>query len=153
MKSQMIKLALLSFLVLQVGCDLTLKKKNHQIADSQKSTKVENNSGKTGSNNKVATAKNVTLSRDEKIIISFYADAENAIIRNDMISHTEVSKKQAKKLKVGKIIPRDIQVMPLPITLEKRLSSLPLDRIRVQVGVRVVLMDVKSRRILAIIKI
>jgi len=159
MKSQMVKLILLSFLVLQAGCDLTLKKKNksHQMAHAEKSTKVEKESTKAGSKNKKeikkTVTKNIAVSRDEQIIISYYSDAANKIIRKDMISHTEVSKKQAKKLKVGKIIPRDIQVMPLPIALEKRLSPLSLDRIRVQVGVRVILMDVKSRRILAIIKI
>ena len=43
--------------------------------------------------------------------------------------------------------------MPLPIELEKRLPSLSLRVIRVQVGTRVILMDVKSRQILDIIKI
>jgi len=74
-------------------------------------------------------------------------------IRKDMISHTKISKRQAEKLKIGRIIPREIQVMPLPIALEKILPSLSLHVIRVQVGTRVILMNVKSRQILDIIKI
>ena len=164
MKSQTIKLILLSCLVFQAGCDLTLKRKNKKdkVMAPASLSQIETNqaeSNKTKMNSKVkktsksSMVKKVMRNNSSNIIISYYSDAANAIIRKDMISHTEISKNQALKLKIGKIIPREIQVIPLPLALEKRLPSLSLHVIRVQVGTRVILMDVKSRRILDIIKI
>lgn len=174
MKSQTIKLILLAFLVFQLGCDITLKRKDkkHQMMDPASSNQAESNevgsnkikenisesnqmkmSPKDGKTSKASRVKKVMRNNDSNIIVSYYSDAANTVIRKDMISHTEISKNQAKKIKIGKILPREIQVMPLPIALEKRLPSLSLHVIRVQVGTRVILMDVKSRRILDIIKI
>lgn len=159
MKLQTIKLTLLTCLVFQLGCDITLKRKDkkHQMVAQVGSNQVESTqikmSPKDEKKSKASRVKKVMRNYDSNIIISYYSDAANAVIRKDMISHTEISKKQAEKLKVGKIISRDIQVMPLPIALEKRLPSLSLHVIRVQVGTYVILMNVKSRQILNIIKI
>lgn len=164
MKSQTIKLIILICLVFQAGCDLTLKRKDkkHQMTGPIQKNQVGSNQAESNQmklnpkdkkTSKASIVKKVMRNNDSNIIVSYYSDAANAIIRKDMISHTEISKKQAEKLKVGKIIPREIQVMPLPIALEKKLPSLSLHVIRVQIGTRVILMDVKSRRILDIIKI
>ena len=148
MNSQILKLILLSCLILQSGCDITFKRK----VTKNETAPVEMSQDDIKSDKKVLP-KSKGRSKDFNIIISYYADAANATIRKDMIMHTEISKKQAKKLAVGKIIPREIQVMPLPLALEKILSALPLDMIRVQVGTRVILMNVKSRLILEVINI
>jgi len=148
MNSQILKLILLSCLILQSGCDITFKRK----VTPNEATSVEMSPDEKKSDKKVLLKRTVG-NKDSDIIISYYADAANATIRKDMITHTEVSKKQAKKLVVGKIIPRDIQIMPLPLALERILSALPLDVIRVQVGTRVILMNVKSRLILEVINI
>jgi len=148
MNSQILKLILLSCLILQSGCDITFKRK----VNPNEAAPVEMSPNDKKSDKKVLLKRTVG-NKDSDIIISYYADATNATIRKDMITHTEVSKKQAKKLVVGKIIPRDIQIMPLPLALERILSALPLDVIRVQVGTRVILMNVKSRQILEVINI
>lgn len=148
MNSQIVKLIILSCLLFQYGCDITLKKKetNNNTVSFEKSkddkTTKKNDSAKRNVGNK-----------DFDIIISYYSDKANAGIRKDIITHTEISEQQAKKLVVGKIIPRDIQVMPLPLALERILTQLPLHVIRVQVGTRVIYMYVKSRKIIEIIKI
>lgn len=148
MNSLILKLILLSCLILQSACDIAFKRK----ATLNEAAPVEMSQDDNKSDKKVLL-KSKSRSKDFDIIISYYADAANATIRKDMITHTEVSKIQAKKLVVGKIIPRDIQIMPLPLALERILSALPLDVIRVQVGTRVILMNVKSRQILEIINI
>lgn len=158
MKSLTIKLLLLCCLIFQAGCDLTLKKKSKSAKmSSDKMDSLKMNSAEMKKNSKKksskASMKYEMRDHDSDMITSYYSDEVNATIRKDMISHTAITKKQAKKLKVGKIIPREIQIIPLPMELEKRLTSLSLDKIRVQIGKYVVLMDVKSRRILDIIKI
>ena len=154
MNSQIIRLLLLSCLIFQYGCDISLKRKdkNHKVMAPTETNKVDASQASKKAAKKVSSNHKMKSS-DLNTITSYYSDIVNATIRKDMISHTEVSKKQAKKLVVGKIIPHKIQVVPLPLELEKKLSSLLLHQIRVQVGVRVILMDVKSRRILDVIKI
>lgn len=149
MKLRIVKFILIGCLIFQLGCALTLKRKNQSVMAS---TTAEMK--KMGVNSKIKAAKkSAVLSHDATVITAYYLDVANAIIRKDMISHTRLSKKQKKKLVVGKILERDIQVVPLPLNLEKILSSLPLHLIRVQVGEHVILMNVKSRQILEVIKI
>ncbi len=146
MMLKIFKLILLSSFILQTSCEITFKRKN-----------MGDDFSKTITNNLVPNKK---LSKEEKkrikdfsIISKYYSDAANTTIRNEMITHTEISKKQEKQLIVDKIISRDIQVMPLPIELERMLSNLTLNHIRVQAGVHIILMDVKTRRIIYLIKI
>lgn len=147
MNSQIVKLIILSCLLFQSGCDITFKK---QATNKAVSFEKSKDNKKTDKN--VSEKSNVG-NKDFDIIISYYSDKANANIRKDIITHTEISEQQAKKLVVGKIIPREIQVMPLPLALERILTRLPLHVIRVQVGTRVIYMYVKSRKILEIIKI
>lgn len=148
MNSDIVKLILLSCLIFVSGCDITFKKQ----ATNNKAVLLEKSKDNTKTDKNVSEKSNV-VNKDFDIITSFYSDKANANIRKDMISYTEISDQQAKKLVAGKIIPRDIQVMPLPLALEKILIRLPLHVIRVQVGTRVIYMNVKSRKILEIIKI
>jgi len=146
MNLQILKLLLLISIILQAGCAITFKR--HSTNDAGAKVKVSKEQP-----NINETVKNKIWEKDFRIIETYYADTANASIRKDMISHTKINKKQQKNLLVGEVIPRDIQVMPLPLILERRLSDLPLDVIRVQVGTHVILMNVKSRRIVDIIKI
>lgn len=148
MNSQIVKLIILSCLLFQSGCDITLKKQ----ATNNKAVSFEKSKDDKKTDKNVSEKSNVG-NKDFDIIISYYSDKANANIRKDIITHTEISEQQAKKLVVGKIIPREIQVMPLPLALERILTRLPLHVIRVQVGTRVIYMYVKSRKILEIIKI
>lgn len=148
MNSHIVKLIILSCLLFQSGCDITLKKQ----ATNNKSVSFEKSKDNKKTDKNVSEKSNVG-NKDFDIIISYYSDKANANIRKDIITHTEISEQQAKKMVVGKIIPRDIQVMPLPLMLERILTRLPLHVIRVQVGTRVIYMNVKSRKILEIIKI
>ena len=148
MNSHIVKLILLGCLIFQAGCNITFKRKETHNETAPVGMNQEDNKS-----DKNVSVKNKGSNKDFNIIISYYSAPANATIRKDMITHTEISKKQEKKLVVGKIIPRGIQVMPLPLALEKNLSQLPLHVIRVQVGIRVIFMNVKSRKILEIIKI
>lgn len=152
MNSQTVKLILLACLIFQSGCDITFKRKNN----NHKMTSVnmsQNNEHIDEENNDTEEANNTVFDRDNSTIISFYADPANAIIRKDMRKHAKVTKKQEKTLVVGKTIPRNIQVVPLPLQLERILSPLPLQLIRVQACMQVMVMDVKSRKILTVIRI
>jgi len=148
MNSHIVKLIILSCLLFQSGCDIRFKKQ----ATNNKSVSFEKSKDNKKTYKNVSVKSNVG-NKDFDIIISYYSDKANANIRKDMIMHTEISDQQAKKMVVGKIIPREIQVMPLPLALERILTRLPLHVIRVQVGTRVIYMNVKSRKILEIIKI
>ena len=151
MNSQTVKFILLACLIFQSGCDITFKRKNnnHQMTSVEMS---QNNEHVDEEDNATEEGMSV-FDRDNNTIISFYADPANAIIRKDMRKHAKVTKNQEKKLVVGKTIPRNIQVVPLPMQLERILSPLPLQLIRVQACMQVMVMDVKSRKILTVIRI
>ena len=147
MISQILKLALVSSLVVQFGCDITFKRKSEEKPSSYVAVK--------NIKNKTVKIKNSDAfsRKDARIISSYYKDDVNEIIKKDMITHSKISKKDEEKLVVGKIIPRHIQVIPLPLKLESALSSISLNMLRVQVGKYIILMNVKTRKILGIIKI
>lgn len=149
MNAYRLKLILLSGLILIAGCDITFKRKSKSVTASQveitqpeKDTKDENNKSELS-----------FRSKDTQLIKLYYSDKANAAILKDMSTHTRLSKKQANKLTESKHIANNIQVMPLPLELERMLSPLPRYALRVQIGKRVILMNVNSRRILDIIKI
>ncbi len=156
MNSSLLKLILFSCIIFQTSCDITFKRKVEKekkapvLIDEQlkSSKKVDENKNK-----KTEKYTNTFTNNDSELISSYYSDKTNSIIRKDMIMHTKVSKEQTKKLVVDEYVPRDIQVMPLPLKLNRKLSFLPLDKLRVQIGTRVILMNVKTRRILDVIKI
>ena len=151
MNVHILKLIIISCLVFQTACGITFKRKNNSNTPysqpNQKSISVNDKIEK--------SVKSGTLfsKKDAQLITSFYSDNANSIVRQDMIANTKVSSKNEKELIVNEVIPRDIQVIPLALNLEKSLSSLPLHVLRVHVGNYVILMNVKSRRILDIIKI
>ena len=155
MNSTVLKLIILSCLIFQMGCGIKFKRKTTQPQDTQ----VEMLDYKNLSS-KDAPAEEDTKdapfrfsTKDSQLITLYFKDKTNAIIRHDMMMSTQVSKKQEKSLIAGEYITREIQVMPLPLKLERMLSSLSLDLLRVQVANNVILMHVKSRKILDIIKI
>ncbi len=160
MISKFIISVLFASLIFNTGCNITFKRKAKQMDKVESSEML----GKKLASDKVVSSKDkdmkpasalkVMFSRkDADTIASYYLNPENAIIRRNMIRHSSVTKKQQKKLVIGKIIPRDFQVIPLPLKLERALSPLDLYYIRVQVGANVVLMNVKSRLVLDIITI
>jgi len=148
-------------LILLAGCDIALKRKSEsnpdyqaemrkQIAEDEKNGKNKKSKSK---NSEPVKARAIFSDRDTKLIKLYYGDESKSSILKDMIKHTWVSEKQAKNLTVTKRISNDIQVMPLPLELEKILSPLPRYSIRVQVGKNVIIMDIKSRRIIDIVKL
>ena len=148
MKSQILKLVLLSCVVFLASCDVTFKRKN-----AGSDAIPVNMSNHKKSISKKTERKTAFNKKDSHIIISYYEDSSNATIKKDMITQTKLSKKQNNKLVIGNIVPRDVQVIPLPLKLERILSALPLQFLRVQIGKKVILMNVKSRKILDVIKI
>ena len=148
MNSQIIKLVILSTVIFMTGCDITFKRKNADVNAIPVNMEKQNKGKRSKSVNKGAFNK-----KDSHIIHSDYADSSNAIIRNDMIAQTRLSKEQNKNIVIENIIPRDVQVIPLPLKLERILSALPLQFLRVQAGENVILMNVKTRKILDVIKI
>ena len=148
MSSYLLKIILISCLIFQIGCGIKLKHKVSKKPD----TKVEMRESSLNSSESIKPGI-IFSKKDSRIITSYYSNRANALIRKDMIRHGRLSKEQKKILATGNIIPRDIQVIPLPLKLERLLSSLPLNVLRVQVDTRVILMNVKSRKILDIITI
>ena len=154
MNSTVLKLIILSCLIFQMGCGLKLKRKVTQPQDNQ----VEMLEHKALLSKEVSADESSESGprfgeKDSQLISLYFKDKTNAIVRHDMMMSTQVSKQQEKTLVVGEFIARGIQVMPLPLKLERMLSSLSLHLLRVQVADNVILMNVKSRKILDIIKI
>jgi len=154
MNSSLLKLILFSCIIFQTSCDITFKRKVEKekkvpvVIDEQLKSSI-----KVNGNKETEKSTNEFTKNDSELISSYYSDKTNSIIRKDMIMHTKISREQTKKLVVDEYVPRDVQVMPLPLKLNRTLSFLPLDKLRVQIGTRVILMNVKTRRILDIIKI
>lgn len=154
MKSAILKIILFSLVFIQAGCEITFKKKSNQGVTP--STEQDEEGRHIPQNDEVKTTPFSTAgfnNNDTQLITSFYSNANNAVVRKDMISHTQLSKRQDNNIRVNKIIPRDVQVVPLPLNLETSLSPIALHQLRVQIGKYVVVMNVKSRLIVAIIKI
>ena len=154
MNSPLLKLIIFSCLIFQAGCDITFKRKavKEKAAPVVLDEQLQNSKNPKVSKD-VEINPNLFTANDSKIINAYYSDKTNSIIREDMIMHSQISKEQTKKLVVNKYVPRDIQVMPLPLKLNRKLSYLSLDKLRVQVGTRVILMNVKTRQILDVINI
>lgn len=158
MNSLLLKVLIIGCLIFQYGCALKLKKKSPLPAEKPveiiqyEKQASEEVSGKDNDEEKVKSPDKFT-DKDTRLISSYYADKANQVIRQDMIAHTRLSQKQEEKLVVNEYIPRDLKVIPLPLILERSLSSLPLHLIRVHISKRIIIMNVKSRQILDIIKI
>ena len=158
MNSLVLKLIVLSCLIFQMGCEIQFKRKTTPATEKPaEMIEFEKLSSKEKEKQKVkkdTPKKDIQFGeKDSHIITLYYSNKANTIIRDDMIMQTKTSGKQEKNLVINAYIPRDVQVVPLPLKLERMLSSLPLNLLRVQVGNRVVIMNVKSRQILDIIKI
>ena len=154
MNSLVLKVLIIACLVFQYGCGLKFKRKTAQTTDKPvEMIQYENGSSKQAEEKDKVLAPGQFSERDSQLISSYYADKSNQVSRQDMIAHTRLSKKQEEKLAINEYIPTDLQVMPLPLSLERILSSLPLDLIRVHIGKRIIIMNVKSRQILDIIEI
>ena len=156
MNSLALKVLIIGCLVFQYGCGIKFKRKSPQVTEKPvEMIQYEKQTSKdviTKDKDKAKSPDKFT-EKDTHLISSYYADKANQVIRQDMIAHTRLSQKQEEKLVVNEYIPRDLQVIPLPLTLERKLSSLPLHLIRVHIGKRIIIMNVKSRQILDIIKI
>lgn len=90
--------------------------------------------------------------KDKKLINLYYKDKANANTMSKAASLTPVSKKEDSQLKISHHLPPHIQVVPLPLELEKILGKLPRQVLRVQVARNIILMNVKTRKIIDIIK-
>lgn len=164
MNSLVLKVLIIGCLIFQYGCGLKFKRKLPQVTNKpvemiqyetqseQQSDDKDKEKNKNKDKIKVQTPGKFT-EKDSHLISSYYADNANHIIRQDMIAHTRLSQKQEDKLVVNGYIPGNLQIIPLPLKLERILSSLPLELIRVHIGKKVIIMNVKSRQILDIIKI
>lgn len=148
MNSKSLKIILFFGIISLVSCDITFKRKTAVNSGIQ-----ERPVSKKENTNNTSKSEFSFSKKDAHIISSYFSDIANAKIRDDMILHSALSKNNTNKIIVGEIIPYDIQVMPLPLKLERILSPLPLYMIRVLVGKNVFIMNVNSRRIVALIKI
>ena len=90
---------------------------------------------------------------EKEIIRTYFNDRANNRILHYAVKRSPISKKQNEKLRVFNYIPSDIQIVPLPIRLDNKLSQIPLSLLRVQVGKNIILMKVNSRKILDIVKL
>lgn len=156
MNIQVLKLLLLLAIIFQVACSVTLKRKsnNDKVTNVEmREYNVSSKSESIKSSSKIAKTSLKFSAKDSEIIIAYYKNEANKIIRQDMVRRTTLSATHEKKIVVDGHIPREVQVMPLTLTLGKQLSLLPLYVLRVHIATYVVLMNVRSRRILDLIKI
>lgn len=152
MRTFSLVICLIASLLLQTGCKLTLKKKS----DPDAVTQTEETSVEAKTDSKSAKKKKpvpLFTEHDTKLITLYYSNEGNAQVLEDIVKQTAVSDKVAARLKTNEIIPKDVLVVPLPLELEKILSPQPAYDLRVQVGKHVIMMDIKSRRILDVIKL
>lgn len=152
MNSTLLKLIILSCLIFQMGCGLKFKRKTQQPSDNQVEMLENKKELSKDTSNEEDTPFQFSK-KDSQLITLYFKDKTNVNIRHDMMMSTQVSKEQEKSLVAGKYVTREIQVMPLPLKLERMLSVISLNLLRVQVANNVILMNVKSRKILDIIKI
>ena len=153
LKSHTLKLLLIVCLLFQTGCGLKFKKKSESITAAQPEINTTSRQISNKERKDLVKSGNAFSIEDIQQITSYYSDKANARIKQDMMSHTKLTSKQRNKLMVNEIISRDVQIIPLPLNLERTLTSLPLNVLRVHAGSRVMLINVKSRKILDIIKI
>ncbi len=135
---------LLSAVFLLSACNITFKRKSAPKKDEAR-VLVKTKDGK-----KMFIGFPV---KDIAAIRLYFKDKAHAQILSDMQSYMKLTKKQKKQLKKNNILSSDIQVMPLPLELERKLVKLPVSQLRVMVGNYVLLLQVKSRRILELIEL
>jgi hypothetical protein len=152
MKSFTLVVCLIAGLLLQSGCKIALKRKSDPGAATQ-SSEMSRAAEKDSKSSKDKKTARVFTQRDTKLIALYYSNEGNAQVLDDIVKQTSVSSEVQDKLKINQIIPNGVQVVPLPLELEKMLSPLSGYDLRVQVGKRVMIMDIKSRRILDVIKL
>ena len=162
---------LLPALLALTACDITFKRKSASAmteqTDKQQQTDKNSKQGKTADGKKdakkpeqknkdskppVMTGKNFTA-QDKELIQNYFKNVNNARVFHEAAELTRLDSKRKESLKVNTILSADIQVIPLPLELERGLSTLNSNMIRVQVENLVILMDLGTRRIVEIIKI
>ena len=152
MKSFSLVIGLIAGLLLQSGCNITFKRNSNQD-DVAQSSEISAASKMYSKSSQEKIPLHAFTHRDIKLIALYYSKEGNAQALSDIIKQTSVNSKIQSKLKKNEIIPNDVLVIPLPLGLEKILSPLSGYELRVQVGKRVMLIDIKSRRILDVIKL
>lgn len=142
----------LSAVVVLSACDITLKKK--YIQSPKEFTELDAKQKSQKKYKKLLDherAQGLTQ-KDKRLITLYYSDVGNATIIAKAMTLTPISKKEDKALRVSHYLPLHIQVIPLPLELEKLLVKLPRQVLRVQVAKNIILMNVKTRKIIDIIK-
>ena len=153
MYSYGLKIILLSCLIMQAGCNITLKKKTGSDKRAHPSkVMLKRNAEAKRKKIQEAIPRVGFPSSDRTLIELYFKNKGNESIFNNMVKQREVTKKTDKKLTVSNVIPNNIQVSPLPLDLEKTLSLAPSHMLRVQAGRNIILMYVKTRKIVDIIK-
>ena len=138
---------------MQAGCNITLKKKTGSDNRVHPSKVMLKRNSEYNQKKAQEAIPRVGFSTSDRALIKLYFKNEgNKSIFNNMVNQREVSSKQDKTLIVSNAIPNNIQTSPLPLDLDKTLSIAPSHMLRVQVGRNIILMNVKTRKIVDIIK-
>ena len=161
MNSYGLRFILLCLLLTQAGCDITLKKKysekgNTTIENTKMGHKVIIKKKAPGMIQKEYEQREVLKAftrKDKAIITAYYKNNEATAILHYANKHSPLDKKQEKELLISKSIPQNIQLIPLPLDLDKHLTEIPASVLRVQVSNNIILMDVRTRNIIDIIKL
>ena len=124
MNSLVLKLIVLSCLIFQMGCEIQFKRKTTPATEKPaEMIEFEKLSSKEKEKQKVkkdTPKKDIQFGeKDSHLITLYYSNKANTIIRDDMIMQTKTSGKQEKNLVINAYIPRDVQVVPLPLKIRK----------------------------------
>lgn len=145
-------IVLCTFVGLSACSNITFKKKYTQSEKAVSDSRLKSKSPKKYQELLKQRRGEAFSQTDKELIKLYYNDKANATIIAKAITLTPLSKKDKSKLKVSNHLPMHIQVIPLPLELENILAGLPRQVLRVQVSKNVILMNVKTRKIIDIIK-
>lgn len=134
------------------ACDITFKKKYSKSAKDIADLRIKAKSPKKYQKILEQRRGEAFSQKDKKLISLYYNDKANANIMSKAVSLTPVTKKEDSELKISHHLAPHIQVIPLPLELENILTKLPRQVLRVQVARNIILMNVKTRKIIDIIK-
>lgn len=134
------------------GCDITFKRKSSDASSSSSSARQHTT---TAGNNGVALSKEPGrfFSKTDKQVISEFFNAGNEQILLDNHGLTKTSDDLRKQIRIGARLPATIQLLPLPLALEGKLTPAKGSLIRIQVEYNIILLDIRSRIIMDMFKL
>lgn len=148
LKPRILLILVTTMALLVSGCDITFKRKSSSAQASSTSDK-QRKSATSGHSAPVSKeAGRFFSSNEKKLITDFFYSASNEQILRDNYELTRTSEDLRSQIRTGSRLPANIQLLPLPLALEGKLSPAKGSLIRIQVEYSIILLDIRSRIIM-----